>query len=498
MSIAFRPKPLTRLLAIAHNSSRLGLVWIFCGSSFSILLYIFIRSLLFHTSMRTDQGINLLLWIVAAAVALTLTRLTLKHSDLPPASISVVAAIAGFLYFQTSSSWIYVNRDPGFLSTGSLLFWDAPLRQLSPVAFEGLKWPGFYSVDTGIAVQGFPGYYALASNEVFFTGTFPQFTSQLTSAAAVFWIGWLLWKLGKSNVWITLALQIALATSVPWLYVARNPFTESLAALIFLVGIFAVLMLATSKEGDSQALWGIYIIVVLSVANFTRIDGPVTTVLPLSIMIMALYIKDKWRDSRGLYVLVFGVLCSTVTLLLGRAFSPVYFMDLGKYANAELVLLLGFAVLAFGLGAIPLALAALRNFIRTSWFDIVARILPSLVFLVAPLSWLLRTSDDRFKSALMPLPTIISYLGIVIGLLFAVGYIVTSLRHKWLFDEYGWLLIGSVFVFSTYLQNPLVYGDEPWGSRRFVISTMILILLFAKLGIDFVLSNLRVNKVSHD
>ncbi|MDB4018437.1 hypothetical protein N9453_01070 [Aquiluna sp.] len=498
MSIAARAELLHNSFSVLRNSFRVGLAWIFTSVSYTVLVYVLERAVLFQTSVTTEMRVNLLLWGIAFSFALLMAKLTIKHAGVPPASIGVVALVTFLLYFQTSASWVFVNRDPGFLSSGSLLFWDAPLRQLSPIAFEGLKWPGFYAVENGIAVQGFPGFYALASNEVFFTGTFPQFTTQVTGALTIFWIGWVLCKIGKSNTWLSVALQIALATSTPWLYVARNPFTETLAALAFLVGLFAVMALAKSKGDSPHWLWGSQLIVIFGVANFTRIDGPVTTVLPLGLMVIALFIKDKWRDRKSLYILVVALLFSIVTFLQGKVFSPVYFKDLEKYAHAELALLSGFVMIVLVASAIPVTLAAVRNVMRMSWLDTIFRITPSLVFLVAPLSWLLRTSDARFESALMPVVTISSYLGVATGLAFAVGYIATSLRRRWLFDEYGWLLIGSVFVFSTYLQNPLVYGDEPWASRRFVISTMFLILLFAKLGLDYLLSHLRFRKASHD
>ena len=492
MPVTLKPALLSKLLESLQASTRVVLSWIFIGTSFTILVYVLMRALLFETSMTTNQGLNLFLWIASAAAALLVTRLTIKSAGYPPSSIGIVAVIAGFLYFRTSAPWIYVNRDPGFLSSGSLLFFEAPLRQLDPVAFEGLKWPGFYAVDTGIVVQGFPGFYAVASNEVFFTGTFPQFTTQVTSTLAIFWIGWVLWKIGKSNIWITTALQIALATSVPWLYVARNPFTESLAAFVFLVGLFAVLSFAKSKENESGWLWVVLLIIVFGVANFTRIDGPITTVLPLGIMVIALFIRDRWRDPRGLYILVVGLLCSIVTFLQGRSFSPVYFMDLGRYANAELFLLSGFALISLGAGALPFALTVVRKLMESRVMDTVARMAPSVVILVAPLSWLVRTSETRFEYSLLPLATIASYLGIAVGLSFVVGYVMTSVKRRWLFDDYGWLILGSVFVFSTYLQNPLVFGDEPWASRRFAISTMPLILMLAKLGLDYIDSRLRL------
>ena len=495
--------PLSTTSLVADLSSpvrhwlRLFFAWVFCGSSYTILAYLFSRALLFQTSLRTEEWPNVLLWLFAIVTGALAAKFTLKTVGPPPAIIGAVSLVVFFLYLQTSASWIYVDRDPGFLSSGSLAFWDSPLRQLHPLALEGLKWPGFYAVENGTAVQGFPGFYALSSNEVFFTGTFPQFTTQITSALVVFWLGWILCKIGASNLWIAVALQISLATSIPWLYVARNPFTESLAALVFLVGLFAILTYSRTKERPPLWFFGIQLIVVFSVANFTRIDAPVTTVLPLGLMVLTLVLKDKSLQPRSLYLLVTALSFSLVTFMQGRSFSPVYFSDLGRYAYLELVLLLGFTMITLGVSAIPRALGLVRNLLRASLVDVLVRIAPSII-LAAPFLRLLTAPEANDKGILIvPLLTLVLYLGIGVGLAFAVGFLYTSSQRGWIFRERGWLLVGSLFVFSTYLQNPLVFGDEPWASRRFEISTVFLVLIFAKIGLDHLHSRLMTLKPSH-
>ena len=287
---------------------------------------------------------------------------------------------------------------------------------------------------------------------------------------------------------------LALAVSFPFIYVARDTYSEPVALLLLLTGLWALTFVRRGGIRPAVVAGAL-----LGAICMARIDGLVSLIPVAGILAMEVAIaKRKHVRARalgygGAYVAMAG--CATAGTLEVRAFSFSYYTtNLGPRIGA----LIGGIVLATVAGA----LIGLFGFRTEGERESPHRLLrwafaPFAVGVIAFLAWCAYIRPDfaglraamatkATTTALSPWANTLSYLWLewYLGPLLVAGSFAALLWMTWqglIRPDRMWLPTAGVGLAATllYLYTPSITPDHPWAMRRFVVVSIPILLLAA-------------------
>ena len=297
-------------------------------------------------------------------------------------------------------------------------------------------------------------------------------------------------ELIKRSWWAAVATG-AVAASMPFLYFARDSYSEPLAAT-FTFGGLALLGLALKSERLS--LWFLAGIVA-GAGTLTRIDGYLTVAEMLAFLVVFLIITSKKSRLQAIAnsaTFIFGMgITSILGWLDASKLATPYYNDLHTQFYREMLAIA--AVIILGCMAVLLAwktrLLKRINMMTANWRGESTAILVLLfmLFLASRPLWFhpINTLGQRTMAELA-IYWIPWYLGWSMAILGAVGITCASYR---VMQKKNLIMTASLLVVIgtslVYLTNPTVAGDQIWASRRLMPVILPGVAIFGAVTLDW-------------
>jgi len=458
-------------------------------------------------------------WLAAGllgASGLGLLAVELKRPALPgtaPAGaggfrhtrvLLAVLVVLGALYFAFPTYFLLGNQDPGvyllyaahIAKTGGLdldLAWLGPLREAHS---EGLA-------------LGYPGVYSYLNSDLGTDATrlSPQFMHLFPALLANVWAGSGLEGAVRMNAVLAvlmlgigyafvrrlaghgagLALVLALGLNPAFVWAARIPLTEVLAALLNLTGLLLFVLTSGEPKNKSLAVAGG---IVLGLGVFNRLDAGLS-VTPLFGLAIATFVDRRLCPSVRAASVAY-LAASTLGFLDGFFHAPFYFQTLVRDQHLhELVALSTVTALAaFGLGSLTDGtLARLRLTPR-----LLSRLAQeALLLLVVGAGFVLflwpNVDPDPRSQAARELTWYVTPVAWPLALA-GFGIALRSLSVRAL--PLVVMVAGALFVFTI---GPHVVPQHIWASRRWVphvIPGMAVLSVIAAAALSSYLARFRI------
>lgn len=294
---------------------------------------------------------------------------------------------------------------------------------------------------------------------------------------------------------------LALAVSYPYVFVARDTYSEAVALLLLLSGLWALTFV---RRGGWRV--GAVAGALLGATCMARIDGYIPLMPIAGVVALEFLLARRRRHAARSAGYVATYVAMVVTAAIGGfdvwAFSRNYFdSNLGPRLPAMIGGIVAASVVGLAVGRFGFRAEADRAAPRAAlrWgFGALA------VAVVAFLGWaqyvrpdfdgLHRAMSDHVPTVgLLPWAKTLSYLWLTwyLGpLLVAGGFAgLVWMTGRGLFDrDRAWLATAGVGFATTilYLIAPTITPDQPWAIRRFVAVSIPLLLLAAGMGLETV------------
>lgn len=420
-------------------------------------------------------------------------------------AVLVVAVGSGLWNAANHGEHLIAERDPGVYTASALwladtgtirverpggAFADAPGLAASPI--------GFSPNDAGSLDPQFPHLNAvfLATGSWFGTTRMFMVPALLMAAALV-----LVYALGMrfGRPWGGAFGALGLAVSYPMVYVARDTYSEPLALVLLLAGLWALTFV-----GRHGARAGVLAGALLGATCMARIDGfipliPVAGVIALDltgalrtgqrrravgdgaafatmVVFAGLGAWETWALSRSYFdsnlagrlpTMVAGIVAAT---LGGAAVARLGYTARAGRLDPRPVLRAGFAVLVVGV----VAFLVWARWVRPDFTDLRVAMDQGLST-VALLPW----------AKTLPYLWLEWYLGpVLVALAFAALLWMTG--RGLLGRDRRWLATAGVGFATTllYLVSPSITPDQPWAMRRFMAVSIPIMLLAAGMALE--------------
>jgi hypothetical protein len=459
------------------------------------------------------QPLTVIVGTLAVTVATLKWLLPTVAADPPPdrphwaltAGVVALAIVAGFWNGAHHGEHLIAERDPGvYAATGLWLGDHGNLRIGTPTGpFDGA--PGVREAGIGFTPNSAGSLDAQFAhlNAVFLavaSWISPKamfVVPALVMSAALLLLYALGVRLGKPIGGAAGAL--ALAVSYPYVFVARDTYSEAVALLLLLSGLWALTFVRRSGLRAGAVAGAL-----LGATCMARIDGyiplmPVAGVVALEFLLarrqrnaerwagyVAAYVGmvatatlggfDVWAFSRNYFDSNLGprlaamtggiVAASVVGLVVGR---------FGFRSDADRVSPRG--ALRWGFGAIAVAVVAFlcwASYVRPD-FDGLHQAMRAKMPTVGLLVWAKTLSYLWLTWYLGPILVAAGFAGLI------------WMTGRGLFDhDRTWLATAGVGFATTilYLIAPSITPDQPWAIRRFVAVSIPLLLLAAGMGLE--------------
>ena len=423
------------------------------------------------------------------------------------AAATVVVAAASFAF----SGWhpgqhVLVDRDPGSygatarsIARGGSLRVDAAVGPFADAAELVLDSAAVYEDDDGVLEFQFNHLpsaamamgYELGGQRVLFR--FPALVGAL-ALLPLYAFGRRL--LGRPG--LALAVPVAFATSLPFLSVTRDTYSEPFTLLLLFAGIVAV----QATLADRTIPWAILAGGLVGGTMMTRIDG-LAYLPPLAVVAAVLWV----RQARWPTVALAGsaAVPAIIGTLDGRYLSGTYYGDLAAQRHQLQFVLLAVSVVCVGAVLLRRPLGRLTRAVVRPVSATVAGILVTLAMLAG---WLVRpaistangppnsliaglqsaqglTVDPTRNYAEQSLAWMAWYLGPVTILLAAIGAGLIVRRVLLTRDSAALVLVLFLaFGGVLYIWKPSISPDQIWAMRRYVPLVLpgLLLLAAATLG----------------
>lgn len=454
---------------------------------FSVVAMIFLIVDAFNVAIVCIVGA---LFSVLVAIA---THRAVVRYDFPSRSgvvdsiaiVFVLLWVVGNVVF--ASQHIFTNRDPATYNNAA--FWlttHESLKIEKPSALSQLGLDNLDSQSLGFATnpndtnqlvaQGahlLPAAQAIAGKSIGYKAIFGV-NVVLTGFALLSFYGFARMYLRRG--WALIGLFV-LAMSLPYIFVARDAYSESLA-MLFIFGGLSLLKLAY-KSGQLY-LW-IFSGLVMGVSALARIDALLTFsgVMVGLAALVAVTRRAQAKHAIGMMVFVLAIIAiGWLAFLDLRLLSKPYFEAHQGLIYAEFFVLLGTLAVALLLIAVAVRTNLLKWARRrvSRRFAIALGAIVAIVYVALLLRpfWLVgfkARADGVIVQTFseQTLNWVLWYFGPVVLIGAIVGLCLLVVRmwngtHRLLLPFLGAFMSTA----AVYILEPSITGDQPWASRRFV------------------------------
>jgi hypothetical protein len=400
--------------------------------------------------------------------------------------IIVISMIALSYYWQKTTEWLVVNRDPGFYNLSfeewrnnkfPIQVWPKNLNL--PAGFQ-LNSGGFDLLSpnsTSVSIQGGIGYQKLGSViSGFFDKSNINHPNAILSVASLI----VLYFFMKEFVDHKLALlgAIILGVSLPYIYISTSQFSETSTMLI---GYLIFLNILRIKK--QSVFISVFVIFILMVSVSTiRIDSPICILLPI-IFYLTFTEKNSQKTSHTISILFASIFGTAIGQIIFINFSPAYGKALQNEIKFEWYLVI--ATLFLQVITILLSDEILNRIYKyliyaTKFFFIFLLFRPLYPFLTRKDKALINYYPEGKTYDENTLISFYWYYGpILIALLVYAVLKLSSKKsettnpQRMMLSIFGTQLIGYFLTWN-------IAPDQPWASRRLVMfgyPILILIVL---------------------
>jgi len=459
------------------------------------------------------QPVTVVVGTLAVTAATLKWVLASAQSDLPPirphwlltAAVLSLAIVAGLWNGVHHGEHLVAERDPGvYAATGLWLGDHGNLRVGTPSGpFDGAPGVreagiGFSPNDAGSLSAQFAHLNAVFLAAASWIDPLAMFAVPVVAMSLSLV---LLYALGirLGRPFGGAAGALALAVSYPFVFVARDTYSESIALLLLLSGLWALTFVRRSGMRV-----GVIAGALLGATCMARIDGYIP-LMPIAVVTALEYSLARRRELTARSAGYLATFCAMIAAAaLGAidvwAFSRSYFdSNLGPRLAAMIggiiaATVAGLAIGRFGYqsdasGSAPRAI--LRWIFGALTMGVVA-FLCWAWFVRPDFGGLHRAMSDQVPTMqLLPWAKTLSYLWLVWYLgpvLVASGFAALIwMTSRGLFDRDRALLATAGVGFATtllYLIAPSITPDQPWAIRRFVAVSIPLMLLAVGMALE--------------
>ena len=459
------------------------------------------------------QPVTVIVGTLAVAIATLKWVLPTVTTDQPPirphwaltAGVLLLAIAAGFWNGAHHGEHLIAERDPGvYAATGLWLGNHGNLRIGTPTGpFDGAPGIreagiGFSANDAGSLDAQFAHLNAVFLAVASWITPWAMFVvpAVLMSAALV-----MLYALGvRLGAPIGGAAgAVALAVSYPFVFVARDTYSEAVALLLLLSGLWALTFV---RRGGLRV--GAVAGALLGATCMARIDGYIPLMPIAGVLTLEFLLARRRRNTARSTGYVAAYVGMVATAALGgfevRAFSRVYFdLKLGPRLGAMIGAIVAASVVGLAVARFGFRAEAERVSPRGALRWLVGVLAVAVVGFLGWARYVRPDFDGLHQAMSSQVPTIgllpwaktLSYLWLTwyLGpLLVAAGFAgLVWMTSRGLFDRDRAFLATAGVGFATtilYLFTPSITPDQPWAIRRFVAVSIPLLLLAAGMGLE--------------
>jgi hypothetical protein len=399
-----------------------------------------------------------------------------------------------FIYFgYTHSSWIRIDRDPGFIAVGAKIFqsanqlyftfFNSPIIDNSHVLKTALG-SGFDELSGGrVVLQDFPGaiqFFAFMNRCLSING-YPFLVGPFLALLCASILIQILQNLFGGFI-KPLLFTIGFFLTIPGLYVFRSTFTESIELACMLLVIRLIQIFEKSNLYHAKKTISL-IFFISGFSVLVRADAILTLLVPIQIYFI--YHSSQNDEIRRFIRKIQPYMFFTiiVLILIDYAYSPVYFKANSSVLYAQTFTSLIMCVIIFIHKSVnKLSKFLLSRFIRTifliEFLTLIFLVLRSIGVIDFHSSdlWKIYPKSTSALSWYYSRPTLILYLASILWLAINYGKREISASRFMLAPLNGILIV-------TYFYDLGIAPDHPWASRRMVYF-MIPLVFFTILNVS--------------
>ena len=441
----------------------------------------FIRLFLFQISFENIFATNVFSLAISLVCLLKIQTKIINFEFKTKGAVWVF--ITSFIYYEsTAGDWVRFDRDGAFGAVSGRIFQHLPLANLSLSPFTKLfehltlTAPGTGNFDGSNITyfQGFPGSSLIYSiiGTITDQNNFVTHAAPLMTALSLTILFSLVCKLVKKKS-LALGFITLFAVSIPMLYTGRTGYSENIILLLDLVLIY-IHFTMDKIQRDSLGYWLITsALATLSLA--IRIDAILTTWIPWLLYFLLWHMKNhsKVIKTKFIFVCLSSFCLGSYFIFLDYRFSPIYL----NFTNAKIeeYVVIASELIIIIIFALAKKIYAEKNLQRIAKSLVILLLAVNLVSFMRSINFIKFTFPEieAYRTALSALSWYFSRIILVI--LFATA--LSKIKRINLSSTYFqiWLYLSTLLITVYYGFDMKIAQDEPWASRRLVITYFILI-----------------------
>jgi len=412
-----------------------------------------------------------------------------------------------FIYYGiTHSSWIRIDRDPGFIAVGAKIFEKA--NQLNYSFFtspniihdDTIKTAlgsGFDElIDGRIVIQGFPGTIQVYSfaNRILSIGGYPFLVAPALGLISLCLLFKILGNSSTKNI-RPILISYGVFLTIPALYIFRSTFSEPIE-LVCMLMIIRLAQIFNKYDLDFAKKSLVLMYFVSGFSILTRADATLTLLIPVQFFILFVSSSEQELSNFIRKCQLFTAIMVPALITIDYLFSPSYFKANSTVIYVQtLVAIIMSVVLYF-----PHLTKFFNTCLRSKQIRYVLFIeLIALVFLLFRSIGLIEfNSTDLWKIYPKSLSATSWYFSrpFVIFYFISVAYLAYNFAKKELTSLNTLIAPLNAILICTYLYDLGIAPDHPWASRRmvyFLVPVMVLTIYVA--ASDFMRGRKQKNRI---